>query len=359
VEQLAVSRVLAGRYRLDQPLGGGGMGSVWDGWDLRLGRPVARLVHPNVVAVFDVGDERGRPFIVMERLSGKTLRDELAAGPLVPGAVRRLGVDVASAVQAAHSAGVVHRDIKPANILLGEDGSWKVADFGIARAIDTLGPDMTTPGLLIGTPAYVAPELVAGERPTTAVDIYAVGAVMYEALAGRKPYDAETPVAVLSQIAAGPPPPLPAGLRGADPDLALIVDRAMAREPGRRFATAGDLREALARVPADLTIAVEGPAGVGDTQVMTPAWPPASVGVARRWSWRPIAAVAAAIAVVALGWSLASSQQDSGAHPARGSAPTSVVPPSTTTPTTATTIAPAPPAPPPARHHHGHGGADG
>lgn len=324
------SRVLAGRYRLDRPLGGGGMGSVWDGYDLRLDRPVAvkllsalageptvqarleaeartaaRLVHPNVVGVFDVGDDRGRPFIVMERLSGRTLADDLPDGPLPPDAVRRLGLDLAAALAAAHAAGIVHCDVKPGNILAGDDGGWKVSDFGIARTVDSIVADVTSPDVLVGTPAYVAPELVAGSPPTPAVDIYALGAVLYQALTGRRPYDEATAVAMLARIAAGPPPPVPAVAPGADPALAAVIDRAMARDPSQRFASARDVADALVSVPPDATVAVPRPAP-HDTQVMAVA-PVAGPQRSRRpFAVIPAAVLAVAVAV-ALGWSIATS----------------------------------------------------
>jgi serine/threonine protein kinase len=350
------ARVLAGRYRLDRPLGGGGMGSVWDGYDLRLDRPVAvkvlaspagepavqarldaeartaaRLVHPNVVGVFDVGEDRGRPFIVMERLSGRTLADALPDGPMTPEAVRRLGLDVAAALAAAHASGIVHCDVKPGNVLEGDGGCWKVSDFGIARTLDGTGADVTSPALLVGTPAYVAPESVEGFPPTPAVDIYGLGAVLYQALTGCRPYDEPTPVATLARIAAGPPPPVRVVAPQADPALAAIIDRAMAREPSRRFATAEDLRDALASAAPDVTVAIR-PPGPGDTQVMhPPPWVPAA---SRRR--RPVAFLAAAgtalavlAAVVALGWSIVTSS------PVRSAPPTP-------TPTTVAGHLPAP-----------------
>lgn len=301
---------------------------MWGGHDLRLDRPVAvkvlasiagehavrqrfeleartaaRLVHPNVVGVFDVGEERGRPFIVMERLSGRTLGDELAAKPLPAHAVRKLGMDVAAALRAAHAAGIVHCDVKPANILADAGGNWKVSDFGIARSLDTLSADLTAPGLLVGTPAYLAPELVAGRPATPTVDVYALGAVLYEALSGRKPFEAPTAVAMLSRIASGRPPSLRLECPDADPELVAIIERAMQRAPERRFASAAQLHDALAGVR------VRGPdpapavrtRGIDDTQTMR--WPPV-VGarlLRRRLTALLIACVAALVGIVMIG----------------------------------------------------------
>ena len=269
-------QVLAGRYELGAVLGRGGMAEVRAGWDRRLGRAVAvktllpelaeqpairrrfegearaaaRLAHPNAVAVFDVGDERGVPFIVMEEVIGPTLEQEMATGPLDAERVRRLGQEVLAALGAAHAAGLVHRDVKPGNILMAADGSAKVADFGIAKAVaDDEGTatrmDLTTTGQLLGTVAYMAPEQLAGRPATVQSDLYSVGVVLYEALTGARPFAAPTPIAMVRAIDQATPVPLAECRPELDGSLAEVVERAMAKEPDQRFATADEMAAAL------------------------------------------------------------------------------------------------------------------
>ena len=150
-------------------------------------RLAARLTHPNVVTVFDSGLEAGHPFIVMERLNGRTLRDELAEGPMEPEAVRSMALQVLEALAAAHGIGLIHRDVKPGNILAAGEGTWKVADFGIATSIED-DHTLTKTGELLGSASYLAPERLEGHAATTRSDIYSLGVVMYEALTGRPPF---------------------------------------------------------------------------------------------------------------------------------------------------------------------------
>jgi len=260
---------IAGRYSIGDLLGRGGMGEVRAGRDLRLDRDVAikilssrtasdpkvrrrfeaeartaaGLVHRNVVAVYDSGDHEGTPFLVMERLPGRTLADELAEGPIEPDRARRIVLDVLAALGAAHAAGIVHRDVKPANVLLGADGSAKVADFGIAKRED--GTDLTATGSVFGTLAYVAPEQVSGGSATPRSDVYGVGVVLYEALSGRQAFPAGFPVAVAHAIEAGRATPLAELRPGLAPDLVAAVERAMATDPAARFATAAEMAHAL------------------------------------------------------------------------------------------------------------------
>src|SRR5580693_2208594 len=209
--------MIGGRYRLHALLGEGGMARVYDGFDQRLERPVAvkilrpqtlalpgmrkrfqqearlaaRLVHPNIVAVLDYGEDDSSSYLIMERLPGTTLRDEIMRGPLPRQRVMSVMVETLAALAAAHKLGVVHRDIKPSNILLDDDGHAKITDFGIAKsfdpvAADDLTADLTMTGVVLGTPGSLAPERRAGHPATVQSDVYAVGAVMVEALSGRR-----------------------------------------------------------------------------------------------------------------------------------------------------------------------------
>ena len=269
------TRVLNARYRLGALLGRGGMAEVFDGYDQRLDRPVAvkllrpemaadsdirdrfevearsaaRLSHPNVVAVFDTGEDDGTPFIVMERLPGDTMADRMAAGPVDEAWLRRVASDVLGALGAAHGAGLVHRDVKPGNILIGEDGCAKVADFGIAKSLE-VAADVTGTGLLVGTPAYVAPERLDGRPATERSDLYSLGVVLYEALVGAKPFVGTTPVAMASAVLNDVPRPLSEARPDVDPAFAAAVERAMARDPDARPASARELARLIAGTPA-------------------------------------------------------------------------------------------------------------
>lgn len=273
---------IAGRYRLGARLGRGGMADVFDAHDERLDRPVAvkllrpelsadpgmrarferearaaaRLNHPNVVAVYDSGEDAGRAYLVMERLPGESLADRMRAGPVDPDWLRGVAGDVLAALGAAHDRGIVHRDVKPGNILLDPEGHAKVGDFGIAKAIrsaaagdptDPATADLTAVGMLIGTVAYLAPEQVEGGPASPQSDLYSVGVVLYEALAGRKPYPGgDEPVAQARAVVEGGAPDIAALRPDVPPDLAAVVRRAMDRRPGDRYASAAAMRAALA-----------------------------------------------------------------------------------------------------------------
>ena len=264
--------LLGGRYELGTPIGQGGMAVVHEGRDRRLDRPVAvkvlrpefahepllrrrfeseaqlaaRLAHPNVVSVFDTGEEDGHAFIVMERLSGRTLYDQMAAGPLPTTVVRQLAAQMLAALQTAHQAGIVHRDIKPGNILAGHADEWKLGDFGIAKAAEMpRSGDDTATGLLIGTPAYLAPERLSGGEATVATDLYALGVVLYEALAGRKPVESPSPHGWAAETGAPNPLPIRTVRPDVAPDLAAVVDRALSADPAQRFASAAEMASAL------------------------------------------------------------------------------------------------------------------
>jgi len=262
-------QMLGDRYELRGLLGCGGMAEVRDGWDHRLCRPVAiktlrasradqaefrqrfqdearsaaALSHPHIVAVHDYGERGEAPYIVMERLTGDTLRDEIARGPMPQARVYAVLDHVLSALSAAHAAGIVHRDIKPANILFTESGDEiKVADFGIAKSP---GMDHTT-GEMVGTVAYLSPQRLNGEPASAADDLYAVGVVGYEAVAGHRPFAPDDEIGPLVQaILHDEPPPLRTLRPDVDPQLAAVIEQALALDPRLRFETAEDMRAAL------------------------------------------------------------------------------------------------------------------
>lgn len=245
------------------------MAEVRDAWDQRLGRRVAvkllhpsvctqpdtrrrfatearaaaALNHPHVVAVHDTGVHEGRHYIVLERLPGQNLADVLARhGPLPVEQVRAILRDVLSALSAAHRSGVLHRDIKPANILFTEFGGVKIADFGVAKSPDT---PQTLTNRVFGTMAYLPSDRIAGRPATPSDDLYALGVVAYEALTGRRAYPQEILSALADAIAAGQLAPLTSLRPDVDPALAATIERAMARDPRWRFATAEQMSLSL------------------------------------------------------------------------------------------------------------------
>jgi serine/threonine protein kinase len=195
---------------------------------LREARMAAALSHPNLVAVFDVGEEDGLPYIVMEYVEGETLADLMRRSGLVdPDRAVDLLLQVCAGLEHAHAAGLVHRDIKPQNLLVRSDGVVKIADFGIARTLQ--GTRLTQVGTVLGTAAYLAPEQAAGERATAAADIYSLGAVGYELLSGQTPYEFES-FADLALEQRKPPPPL----TDVPEALEIVILGCLSRDPGDR-----------------------------------------------------------------------------------------------------------------------------
>ncbi len=184
---------------------------------VREARAAARLSHPNVVAVYDQGDDDGTVFLVMELVTGHTLRDTIAKeSPMTPARALALVEPVLSALAAAHRAGLIHRDVKPENVLIADDGRVKVADFGLAKAVSADTQHTATQGVLIGTVSYLAPELVVDGRADARADVYAVGVMLYELLTGVKPHEGETPIAVAyKHVHHDVPPPSDARARPA------------------------------------------------------------------------------------------------------------------------------------------------
>jgi serine/threonine protein kinase/tetratricopeptide (TPR) repeat protein len=274
-----------GPYVIREHLASGGMGEVYRARDPRLERDVAvkvlagtedpgpdllrrfeqearataALNHPNILTVFDVGTHASKPFLVCELLEGQTLRERLGSGPLDPALTMRLALQLARGVAAAHALKIVHRDLKPENLFLLRGENLKILDFGLAklRPAALVGPDTPTldvsqPGQLIGTLAYMAPEQVRGEPVDARVDIFAIGAILYEMLCGRSPFRQKSGTETLAAILREAPPPL-------EPQTALpsglerVVLRCLEKDPSERFQSATDLAFAIESVQGNLT----------------------------------------------------------------------------------------------------------
>ena len=262
-----VGRVVDGRYAVRSRIARGGMATVYLATDTRLDRDVAlkvmhphladdeqfvarfhreaksaaSLSHPNVVAVFDQGAQGDTVYLAMEHLPGETLRDLLASsGPLTPREALAVLEPVLDALGTAHHAGLIHRDVKPENVLIGDDGRVKVADFGLARAASGSASG-TTQGMLIGTVAYLSPELVLRGVADARSDVYAAGVMLFELLTGRQPFTGEVPIQVAYQHVNSDVPPPSALVPGLDPALDRLVQRATARDADDRPADARDL----------------------------------------------------------------------------------------------------------------------
>ena len=278
-----IGQTLGGRYRLVELLGSGGMATIYRATDTGLGRDVAlkllrpeylrdpdfssrfrqeaqaaaSLSHPNVVTVYDYGEDPSGPYIVMELVDGEDLATILRrSGPLPPRQVARIGAGVARALAAAHARGLVHRDVKPGNVLIGTDGRVKVVDFGIARAIAEA--QVTLPGMTLGSVHYFSPEQARGEPATAASDIYSLGIVLYEMLTGVRPWEGDSAASVALARLTGPIPD-PVAVRPSVPsDLAAITRKALALDPNDRWSSAAVMADAL-----EATLAPGGGAAVG------------------------------------------------------------------------------------------------
>src|ERR1700760_261749 len=293
-------RVIAGRYRLKEPIGRGAMGTVWRGWDEILDREVAvkelriteglpeeerakayqrthreartaaRLSHPGLVTVFDVAEEDGRPWIVMELVHAQSLDQIIAkSGPLSPPRAAEAGRQLLSALATAHAAGVLHRDVKPSNVMLTGTGRAVLTDFGIA----TFEGDsrLTLTGMVMGSPGFTAPERIQGNSATPASDLWSLGATLYAAVEGHGPFDqAGGAITTMSAIINNDPPTAPVAA-----GLGRVIDALLRRNPADRpdAATAARMLGALGPLP-------DGPAAGRTGQPVPPPRPRVSAGAA-------------------------------------------------------------------------------
>ncbi|MDQ4005640.1 MAG: protein kinase, partial [Actinomycetota bacterium] len=326
---MATRRTLGGRYEVGEVLGRGGMATVHRGTDTTLGRPVAiklladryagdqsfverfrreaqasaRLNHPNIVSVYDTGDEDGFHYIVMELVEGETLAEMLRReGRLSTEGSARIAGDVARALEAAHGEGIVHRDVKPGNVMLTSGGTVKVMDFGIARAAEE--DTLTQTGVVLGTAAYLSPEQSRGDAADARSDIYSLGCVLHEMLTGEPPFGGETPVAIAYRHVNERPVPPSSREAHVPSEMDAVVMRALEKDPARRFPDARAFADALAGASSEIT--TEPMAKVGDTAVLPPVTPTDTTPLApagpppegsRRW-W-PVAIITVAVLALA------------------------------------------------------------
>ncbi len=268
--------LIAGKYRVLHKLGAGGMGVVYKAEDLKLKRPVAlkflppdlmdapevkerflveaqaaaALSHPNICVVYEVGESEDRPYIAMEYVEGETLRDRIRRGPLPVEEALELTLQIAAGLGEAHSKGILHRDVKSANVMVTEKGTAKVLDFGLAklRGEGSLTKTQTT----LGTVAYMSPEQSRGEKLDPRTDVWSLGVVLHEMVAGRLPFRGDHDMAVLYSILHKEPEALTQARPGAPPGLDQVVRRALAKKPAERYQTMEELREDLSAVAGGL-----------------------------------------------------------------------------------------------------------
>ena len=273
-------RLIAGRYRIGQLVGRGGMAEVYEGYDTRLGRTVAikllksdlandanfeakfrqeaqasaRMAHPSIVRIYDAGEEETTdpngnvvktPFIIMELVKGRLLRDLIHEGKVDTARAVKFISGILSALEVSHRSGVIHRDIKPANVMVGENDSVKVMDFGIARAVSDNSATQAATAGIVGTAQYFSPEQARGDAVDARTDLYSTGIILYELLAGRPPFKGESAVSVAYQHVSEEAPLPSSHNPGVSGELDAVVARAMAKDRDERYQTAEEFREHL------------------------------------------------------------------------------------------------------------------
>lgn len=322
-EQQNPTRERIGRYELRREVGRGAMGIVYEAWDPRLKRTVAvkklrgdvdrdhikrvvieaesaaKIHHPHIVEIYDIGEELGQPFLAMEFCRGGNLTQHLRHGPLSPRLSAQLIAKVAAGIAKAHECRIIHRDLKPGNLLLEREDDWtpKVTDFGLAKRLDD-EPDATATGMILGTPAYMAPEQADGgsKRVGSAADIYSLGAILYECLSGHPPFRGSSISETLDQVRHAQPLPIRLLQPSVPRDLETVCQRCLEKEPWRRYQSAADLADDLERYLSGRPI-VARPVGM--------------VGKAWRWSRRNpgltalLTTISLLVTVIAVGSSIA------------------------------------------------------
>jgi serine/threonine-protein kinase len=333
--------LIAGRYRLLEPLGRGAMSAVWEADDLELARrvavktlapsadrqrferearAVAALSHPNIVALYDYGASESRPFMVLECLTGGSLEERLPAGPLADDETRRIAGDVAAGLAHAHERGLVHRDLKPANILFDGEGRAKIADFGIARMRGT--GTLTEAGTVLGTASYLSPEQAAGDQAGPPSDVYSFGVILFRLLTGGLPFTATNAMELVRMHRDVPAPAVRDVRPDAPPDLAALAAAALAKDPMAR-----------PRDGAALLAALQGEGAEQATQIIAPVRRPRRIPL--------LAAVAAGVLVLAgAALAVALTRGNGRSEPTRP-APTLDLPTAKQASTTAQTFVPA------------------
>jgi serine/threonine-protein kinase len=322
VTEVADNTLVDGRYLIRHRIGSGGMADVYCAEDTHLGRQVALKVlhrrfaqdqefverfrreassaaglqHPNVVGVYDRGAHDGTFYIAMEHLPGRTLKEIVSAeAPLAQDRVVDLGVQVLQAAGFAHRHGVIHRDFKPHNVIVDDQGGAKVTDFGIARAGAS---EMTETGSIMGTAQYLSPEQAQGHAVTAASDLYSIGVMLYEMLAGRLPFEGDSAVSVALKHLSEPPAPISDLRPDVNPAIESVVMAALAKDPAHRWQSAEDFSDALVAAGAQLEHGVAAPQ---DTAAFAPvpapvAPPPRDEESRRRWPWFTIGVLTIALA---------------------------------------------------------------
>src|SRR6202521_1037240 len=267
-----------GPYEIQSPLGAGGMGEVFRARDTRLGRSVAikimaaafsadcdrldrfeqearsasALNHPNIVTIYELGQDGSTHYIAMELVEGKTLRELLVSGLLPMQKAIEIAAQVAEGLTKAHEAGITHRDLKPENLMVSDDGFVKILDFGLAKLASPSGSDIcttsTTPGLVLGTVGYMSPEQASGDRLDFRSDQLLFGLVLYEMVTGKRPFQRSTAAETMVAILRGAPEPITRQNRDAPAPLCWAIERCLAKEPDKRYVSTRDLARELAAI---------------------------------------------------------------------------------------------------------------
>jgi serine/threonine protein kinase len=320
-----LNEVIADRYELEELVGTGGMSSVYKARDRLLernvalkvlhphysddaeyverfrreARSVAQLSHPHIVTVIDRGEDEGQQFIVFEFIDGENLKQLIGRiGPLPVRRAVELALEIADALAFAHDHGLVHRDVKPQNVLLTPDGEAKVTDFGIARSLD-VEHGVTQTGTVLGTSNYLSPEQASGQPVTPATDVYSLGVVLFELLTGEVPFPGENFVAVAMKHLNEPPPDLTEQRPDVPLRLVAAVERALEKDPSRRFQSMGEFASELRQCLADMSSADEERTFIAKSPVLKQSRPHRVRATRRRWPLVALVLLVAAAAIVA------------------------------------------------------------